>query len=65
MSKGDFTVLPMYHPAAALYDASLKEVLASDFKILKNLLTNTIAHDGPVVKGEQQLESDTTLEKWV
>jgi DNA polymerase len=64
MSKGGVTVLPMYHPAAALYDASLKEVLASDFKILKDLLTDTTAHDGPVVKGRQQIKSDT-LEKWV
>ena len=63
MSKGDVTILPMYHPAAALYDASLKETLASDFKTLKDLLTNTTAHDG-LMKGEQQIGSDT-LEKWV
>jgi DNA polymerase len=64
MLKGDVTILPMYHPAAALYDASLKEVLASDFRILKDLLTNTTSHDGPVARGGQQIERET-LEKWV
>ncbi len=32
-------IFPMYHPAAALYDASLKQVLVSDFKILKTILS--------------------------
>jgi uracil-DNA glycosylase len=64
MSKGDVTVLPMYHPAAALYDASLKEVLASDFRILKDLLTDATAHDRPVVSGGQEIERET-LEKWI
>ncbi len=64
MSKGEVTVLPMYHPAAALYDASLKETLASDFRILKDLLTNTTAHNDPVVKDGQQIERES-LAKWV
>ena len=64
MSKDDFMILPMYHPAAALYDASLKEVLVSDFRILKGLLTATTAHDGPVVKDEPGTGRET-LEKWV
>jgi DNA polymerase len=64
MSKGDVTILPMYHPAAALYDASLKGTLASDFMILKHLLTDTTAHDGPALKSEPQIERET-LEKWV
>ena len=63
-SKGDVTILPMYHPAAALYDASLKEVLASDFRILRNLLTDTSTHDRHVVKDEQETQRET-LEKWV
>lgn len=37
--KDGRTILPMYHPAAALYDASLKGVLASDFGTLKTLLS--------------------------
>lgn len=55
-------IFPMYHPAAALYDASLKHILASDFGTLKTLLyaeTNS----------GHQLSSDSdeikrTLEKW-
>jgi uracil-DNA glycosylase len=64
MSKGDVTVLPMYHPAAALYEASLKEVLAADFRILKDLLTKTNALVGHVLKSGQEKEGET-LEKWV
>ena len=37
-SRNGRTVLPMYHPAAALYDASLKDVLLEDFKTLKELV---------------------------
>ena len=62
--KDRLTILPMYHPAAALYDASLKEVLASDFKILKRLLADLAAHNGPVVRAEQETGRET-LEKWV
>ncbi len=64
MPKGDITILPMYHPAAALYDASLKEVLASDFRILRDLLADTAARDVSVVKDAQEAGSET-LEKWV
>jgi uracil-DNA glycosylase len=38
VSKAGLTILPLYHPAAALYDASLRSVLESDFRTLKNLL---------------------------
>jgi uracil-DNA glycosylase len=64
VSKADFTILPMYHPAAALYDASLKEVLASDFRTLKDLMTNTNARNGPGVKSGQEKDREN-LEKWV
>src|SRR6266516_7735001 len=57
--KERLTILPMYHPAAALYDASLKEVLASDFRILRNLLTDTSMHDRHVVKDEQETQRET------
>jgi uracil-DNA glycosylase len=62
--KGDFTILPMYHPAAALYDASLKQVLSSDFRILKQLLEAmrepaNLIKDGNLARGRE------TLEKWV
>jgi len=62
--RDNITILPMYHPAAALYDASLKEVLASDFRILKGLLTDTATHHNPIVKDEPETGRET-LEKWV
>ncbi len=35
---GRFTVLPIYHPAAALYDSSKKDALFADFATLRTLL---------------------------
>jgi uracil-DNA glycosylase len=63
-SKGNVVILPMYHPAAALYDASLKEVLASDFRILKDLLTDVAAYYVSTAKNGQETKRET-LEKWV
>ncbi|MBI4225294.1 MAG: uracil-DNA glycosylase [Candidatus Sungbacteria bacterium] len=37
-SYGDITILPMYHPAAALYNPELKYELLKDFQSLKRLL---------------------------
>jgi DNA polymerase len=37
-SAGRFTVLPIFHPAAALYDVTKKEVLLDDFARLKAML---------------------------
>lgn len=36
-SYGPIKIVPQYHPAAAIYTQSLKEVLREDFKILKEL----------------------------
>ncbi len=33
---GDIMVVALYHPAAALYNGSLREVMKEDFKVLKN-----------------------------
>ena len=63
-SKDSLTILPMYHPAAALYDASLKEVLASDFKTLKQLLDTSTKPDQPAEDG-RRTRGRETLEKWV
>ncbi len=35
-----FVLLPMFHPAAALYNPSLKVILEKDFEVLKSLLEN-------------------------
>ncbi len=37
-SWGEVTVLPLYHPAAALYGSSIKPTLISDFKNLKKYI---------------------------
>lgn len=35
---GRFTVLPVFHPAAAIYDRSKRDILFGDFSVLKRLL---------------------------
>lgn len=37
-SYGDIQILPLYHPAVALYNASTKETLIKDFQIIKVML---------------------------
>src|SRR6266704_1691558 len=64
LTKGEFTILPMYHPAAALYDASLKETIFHDFQILKQLLENTETLNPSTPKSSEPSGSKQTLEKW-
>jgi len=35
---GKFLIIPMYHPAAALYNPNLKDTIREDFKILKSII---------------------------
>ena len=65
LTKGGVTLLPMYHPAAALYDASLKETLFHDFQILKKLSENEEALHPDAPKSVESSEKKQTLEKWV
>lgn len=37
-SYGEVIVIPLYHPAAAIYNQHLKDTLLEDFKILKNYI---------------------------
>ncbi len=37
-AAGRFTVLPVFHPAAAIYDRTKREVLIADFELLGRLL---------------------------
>ena len=37
-SSGNQKIIPLYHPAVAIYNPNMKEVLLKDFKILKSLL---------------------------
>ena len=64
VTSGEVTILPMYHPAAALYDASLKETILHDFQILKQLLDKqepprSDSQESPEPNGRKQ-----TLENW-
>lgn len=36
-SYGDIKIIPLYHPAVAIYNASTKDTLKKDFKILENI----------------------------
>jgi len=65
LTKGDVTILPMYHPAAALYDASLKETIFHDFQILKQLLENSETLNTNTPKSSEPSGTKQTLEKWV
>lgn len=40
--KGDLIVVPMYHPAAALHQASLRKVIETDFSRLPEFLRKTL-----------------------
>lgn len=40
-STGRVKIVPMYHPAAALYTAELKDVMKKDFRRLSGLLSQT------------------------
>jgi len=39
VTLGRFTVLPVFHPAAAIYDASKRSVLSDDFKLIAGLVS--------------------------
>lgn len=64
-SKDNLMILPMYHPAAALYDASLRVVLESDFKVLKKLLIQSSPPADRFTKDGNGGNLRETLEKWV
>ena len=40
-SYGEIYILPLYHPAVALYNGGSKEILFKDFQILKTLIGNS------------------------
>lgn len=64
-TKGEVTILPMYHPAAALYDPSLKATISHDFQILKQLLEKEkiLGADSP--RSPEASGGKNTLENWV
>ncbi|MDO4854481.1 MAG: uracil-DNA glycosylase [Coriobacteriia bacterium] len=42
---GKFTVMPIFHPAAAIYDRSKRDVLFSDFELIGKYVHDKIAAD--------------------
>jgi len=51
--SGDYVVFPMYHPAAALHQPSLREQLVADFRKLSDFLERTPAESAPPPKKEE------------
>jgi uracil-DNA glycosylase len=64
LTRGNVTFLPMYHPAAALYDASLKETIFRDFQILKQLLEREENLSNNTPKSADPNGKKQTLENW-
>jgi hypothetical protein len=46
-------VVPIYHPAAALYDRSKAEVLSDDFRRLRTVLDRVASGQMPDESGDQ------------
>lgn len=65
VTRGEVTILSMYHPAAALYDASLKETIRQDFQILKQLLDKQDLSRSNAQKPPEPSAKKQSLEKWV
>ena len=63
VSKNQYLIFPMYHPAAALYDANLRQVLEADFGILKKLLDDLNSREDPQ-KGRDHARGAEKLESW-
>ncbi len=58
-------ILPLYHPAAALYDGSLREVQLEDFKVLKRLIDED-ALPGEAQGGNPKASGEPEpLQKWM
>jgi len=60
--RDDRTVLPLYHPAAALYDGSLRSVQLEDFRILKQLLDGETPGNQ---SGDTTSGTSEQLQKWM
>jgi DNA polymerase len=50
--KDGFIVVPMYHPAAALHQGSLRRVIEADFARLPGFLEKVLAGESPIAESE-------------
>ena len=63
--KGGTVILPLYHPAAALYDPSLRQLMFQDIRVLKDLLDGRIPENRiPAMRPEQDTD-DRSLHTWL
>jgi uracil-DNA glycosylase family 4 len=60
-TAGRFRVLPIYHPAATIYDRSKRDDLFADFRLLRQLLGEAGTEKDPGVGEEATGEDQTTL----
>jgi len=58
-AAGRFTVLPIFHPAAAIYDRTKRDALFSDFEKLRELLGERL--EGAAAQGGDQAVSAASL----
>jgi uracil-DNA glycosylase family 4 len=58
---GEYVVFPMFHPAAALRQPSLREALATDFRKLADLLERTPAEPSAPAREEPKPASQMSL----
>lgn len=63
--KENRLIIPMYHPAVALYDASLRGVLEADFGTLKKILAQFDAPKNRIAGARSENDLRATLENWV
>jgi len=61
-SRNGRMLLPLYHPAAALYDGSLRNVQLDDFKVLKRILDGETSSSKSTDSTEKPSEQ---LQKWM
>ena len=63
--KGGAVILPLYHPAAALYDPSLRELMFQDVKVLKDLLDDKIPENRMLTMSPGQDTDERSLRAWL
>ncbi len=62
--KDESLLLPLFHPAAALYDPGLREVLLADFRVLKDLLDGKVPEAVVLSVGESEAAKQP-LHRWL
>jgi DNA polymerase len=61
--KGDQIVVPMYHPAAALHQGSLRKIIEADFARLPGFLEKVLAGETPAAAPTEKTEVPAHMRK--